>query len=144
MSFFSDVLTGLTDRFGPMAPLLAVGLLGMLLLLGPWLAARAIRAATHTWQRFALALAPIAAASVILGLSMLTVSHLKAEGFWLGWLPYFRGLLLASGGLGSMALALMIIARSTASMPRKAIASLSMLWPAALMFAIWSLVFFVW
>lgn len=33
MSFFSDFLTGLTDRFGPMAPLLGVGLLGMLLIL---------------------------------------------------------------------------------------------------------------
>lgn len=33
MSFFSDFLTGLTDRFGPMAPLLGVGLLGLLLIL---------------------------------------------------------------------------------------------------------------
>ena len=33
MSFFSDFLTGLTDRFVPMAPLLGVGLLGMLLIL---------------------------------------------------------------------------------------------------------------
>lgn len=140
----NDVFTWLDGGLILAYLLLGGGLLGMLLLLGPWLAARAIRAATHTWQRFALALAPMAAASVILGLSMLTVSHLKAEGFWLGWLPYFRGLLLVSGGLGSMALALMLIARSTASMPRKAIASLSMLWPATLMCAIWSLVFFVW
>jgi tight adherence protein C len=33
MGFLSDFLTGLTDRFGPMAPLLGVGLLGMLLIL---------------------------------------------------------------------------------------------------------------
>lgn len=33
MSFFSDFLTALTDRFGPMAPLLGVGLAGMLLIL---------------------------------------------------------------------------------------------------------------
>ena len=33
MSFLSDFLTGMTDRFGPMAPLLGVGLLGMLLIL---------------------------------------------------------------------------------------------------------------
>ena len=33
MSFFSDFIAGLTDRFGPMAPLLGVGLLGMLLIL---------------------------------------------------------------------------------------------------------------
>jgi tight adherence protein C len=33
MGFLSDFLTGMTDRFGPMAPLLGVGLLGMLLIL---------------------------------------------------------------------------------------------------------------
>lgn len=33
MSFLSDFLSGMTDRFGPMAPLLGVGLLGMLLIL---------------------------------------------------------------------------------------------------------------
>jgi tight adherence protein C len=33
MGFLSDFLTCLTDRFGPMAPLLGVGLLGMLLIL---------------------------------------------------------------------------------------------------------------
>ena len=33
MSFFSDFLTGMTDRFGPMAPLLGLGLLGLLLIL---------------------------------------------------------------------------------------------------------------
>jgi tight adherence protein C len=33
MEFFSNFMSGLTDRFGPMAPLLAVGLLGFLLIL---------------------------------------------------------------------------------------------------------------
>ncbi len=33
MEFISNFLSGLTDRFGPMAPLLAVGLLGFLLIL---------------------------------------------------------------------------------------------------------------
>ena len=33
MGFMSDIMAGLTDRFGPMAPLLAVGLLGFLLIL---------------------------------------------------------------------------------------------------------------
>lgn len=33
MDFIPNVMTGLTDRFGPMAPLLLVGLLGMLLIL---------------------------------------------------------------------------------------------------------------
>ena len=33
MEFFANFMSGLTDRFGPMAPLLAVGLLGFLLIL---------------------------------------------------------------------------------------------------------------
>jgi tight adherence protein C len=33
MDFFTNLMSGLTDRFGPMAPLLAVGLLGLLLIL---------------------------------------------------------------------------------------------------------------
>jgi tight adherence protein C len=33
MEFFSNLMSGLTDRFGPMAPLLAVGVLGILLIL---------------------------------------------------------------------------------------------------------------
>jgi tight adherence protein C len=33
MDFFSNLMSGMTDRFGPMAPLLAVGLLGLLLIL---------------------------------------------------------------------------------------------------------------
>jgi tight adherence protein C len=33
MSFFTDFMAGMTERFGPMAPLLLVGLLGMLLIL---------------------------------------------------------------------------------------------------------------
>ncbi|HLQ18672.1 MAG TPA: type II secretion system F family protein [Tabrizicola sp.] len=33
MSFLTDFLNGMTERFGPMAPLLGVGLLGMLLIL---------------------------------------------------------------------------------------------------------------
>jgi tight adherence protein C len=35
MDFLPNFMTGLTERFGPMAPLLAVGLLGMLLILWP-------------------------------------------------------------------------------------------------------------
>jgi hypothetical protein len=140
----SDLFTWL-DGALILAYLLGGGfLLGSLLLVGPLAAARGVGTHFHTWQRFALSLAPMAAASVILGLTMLTVSHLKAEGFWLGWLPYFRGLLLAAGGLGAAALTLKLLARATAPVSRKAIATLAMLWPISLMCAIWCLVFFVW
>ena len=95
----------------------------------------------------------MAAASVILGLSMLTVSHLKAEHFWLGWLPYFRVTLLTLGSTGSLWLAFQLIrhpkgtscgARSTAKIGQKVISGLAMTFPVGLMVSVWSLVFFVW
>ncbi len=140
----SDVFTWL-DGSLILAYLIGGGfLLGSLLLLGPLAAARAIRTPFHNWQRFALSLSPMAAASIILGLTMLTVTHLKAEGFWLGWLPYFRGLLLAAGALGAVTLTVKLLARATVPAPRKAIAALAMLWPVSLMCIVWSLVFFFW
>ena len=140
----NDVFTWLDGSLILAYLLLGGALIGCLLLIGPLLAARLLRSPFHSWQRFALALAPMAAASVILGLSMLTVTHLKAEGFWLGWLPYFRITLLTAGGLGSAALALILVRRAAAPVWRKLVAGTAMLWPAALMCSIWYLVFFVW
>lgn len=119
-------------------------LLGSLLLVGPTLASRLLKNSALSWQRFTLALTPLAAASVILGLSMLTVTHLKAEHFWLGWLPGFRIGLLAAGCLGSLWLVLQLVRRSTAKKWQKALAGLVMLSPLGLMATIWSLVFFIW
>ncbi|WP_265949230.1 4Fe-4S binding protein [Dechloromonas sp. A34] len=119
-------------------------LLGSLLLVGPALAARLLKTEHLTWQRFALSLTPLAAASVILGLSMLTVTHLKAEHFWLGWLPWFRITLLAAGCLGSLWLALNLVRRANAGLTRQLPAFLLMLTPSALMATLWTLVFFVW
>ena len=119
-------------------------LLGSLLLLGPTLAARLLKNEARTWQRFSLALAPLAAASVILGLSMLTVSHLKAEHFWLGWLPYFRIGLLSAGCLGSLWLVFCLVHKASAGVVRQTLAWIVMLLPVSLMATIWSLVFFIW
>ncbi len=119
-------------------------LLGSLLLIGPQLASRLLRSPGLNWQRFAIALAPLAAASVILGLSMLTVSHLKAERLWLGWLPYFRIGLLGLGVGGAVAMNWALVRRSTAGMLPKCTATLLLLLSPALMAGIWSLVFFVW
>jgi hypothetical protein len=119
-------------------------LLGSLLLIGPAIAARLLKTEALNWQRFTLALTPLAAASVILGLSMLTVSHLKAEHIWLGWLPYFRIGLLSAGCLGSLWLAFQLVLRSTGKIGQKSIAGLAMLLPIGLMATVWTLVFFVW
>ena len=127
--------------------------LGSLLLIGPLLAARLARNPALTWQRFALALTPLAAASVILGLSMLTVTHLKAEHLWLGWLPGLRVALLGAGCLGSLWLAFRLTlhpkgascgARSTAGIGQKLLAGAVMLLPVGLMATVWTLVFFIW
>ncbi len=119
-------------------------LIGSLLLIGPAIASRLLKTAGLNWQRFAIAQAPLAAASVILGLSMLTVSHLKAEHFWLGWLPYFRITLLTLGCSACLWLVFALILRSTANFGQKALALLSMLIPPVLIGGIWTLVFFVW
>lgn len=119
-------------------------LLGGLLWLGTVLAARLLGDPRLSWQRFTLALAPLAAASVILGLSMLTVSHLKAEHFWLGWLPTFRIALLSAGCLGALWLSTLLIHRTNAAGARKLLAGSAMLLPTGLMATAWILVFFVW
>ena len=85
-----------------------------------------------------------AGSSVILGLSMLTVTHLKAEHLWLGWLPGLRITLLGAGCIGSLVLVAGLLRQSAISRLRQLIAGLAMVWPVALMAAIWTLVFFVW
>ena len=138
----SDTFTWL-DGSLILAYLLGGGfLLGAALWTGPALAAKIVADARCDWRRFTLALAPLASASVILGLTMLTVTHLKAEHLWLGWLPAFRITLLALGGLGSLLLAWRLLVAIAA--PRKPLAMLAMSLPVALMTVIWSLVFFVW
>lgn len=140
----NDVFTWL-DGMLILAYLLGGGfLLGALLWLGPALAARLVRDPRRDWQRLSLALAPLATASVILGLSMLTVTHLRAEHVGLGWLPAFRVALLAAGGLGSLWLAARLLLPAPAALPRRAAAILAMTLPVTLLTVIWTLVFFVW
>ena len=140
----SDLFTWL-DGALVLAYLLGGGfLLGSLLLIGPAIASRLTMDKPLSWQRFTLALTPLAAASVILGLSMLTVSHLKAEHVWLGWLPAFRIALLGAGCLGSLALVFGLLRHSAGGLPRRLLAGVAMVWPVNLMATLWTLVFFVW
>ncbi len=64
---------------------------------GIWLAASVLRDPALPWQKLALTLVPIAGVGVFLGLSMLTLGHLKAEGVPLAWVPAARAVLLALG-----------------------------------------------
>jgi polyferredoxin len=55
-----------------------------------------------SWQRLALALVPIAGIGIFLGLSMLTLSHLKGERMSLEWLSALRiGLLVFGTGFSA-------------------------------------------
>lgn len=124
--------------------LIGGALLGSWLSIGPRLAARIVKAPTLNWQRLSLSLIPLGAASVILGLSMLTVTHLRAEHFWLGWLPYVRGLVLAGGCLASLWLVFLLLSRSGIPLFRRLLAGGLMCIPTISMAALWGLVFFWW
>jgi polyferredoxin len=140
----NDVFTWL-DGLLVLAYLLGGGiLLGALLLIGPLLAARLTRGAALDWRRFALALAPLGAASVVLGLSMTTMTQLRAEHLPLFWLPALRITLLCAGCLGSLWLVFRLVCLDTAALPRKIAAFFAMCVSPALMALLWSLVFFVW
>jgi hypothetical protein len=69
-----------------------------------WLAAGAALARVSAW-RLAYALVPFACMSVFLGLSALTVTLIKAEGFALPWVGWARAGLLALGVAWSARLA---------------------------------------
>lgn len=118
--------------------------LGGLLLLAPLAASRLLADARLSWERLTLALTPLAAASVILGLTMLTVSHLKAEHVWLGWLPAFRLCLLALGSITSLWLVAQLVRRASCASQRQMLASALMVLPVAVMSATWGMVFWVW
>ncbi len=96
-------------------------------LLGPLLAAALLRDARLPWQRLTMALAPLAGISVFLGLSMLTLTHLKAVHLPLGWVGELR-----------------IVIQAQAGWQRRTLAFGALALPAAIMLKIWHTVFFVW
>lgn len=119
-------------------------LLGSLLIVAPLWLARHLNDARLGWQRLCLTLAPLGAASVILGLTMLTVTHLKAEHLPLGWLPAARALLLGGGALTSLWLVWRLTGRAACTLGQRLLTLAGMALPVGLMVTAWSLVFFVW
>lgn len=111
------------------------GALGLLILAGVWLAARVARDPALPWQRLSLFLIPIGGMGVFLGLSMLTLGHLKAEGVNLLWVPTVRGLLLASGAGFSAYLLLRLTACGRSW--RATFATLLGLLPLAVLIKVW-------
>lgn len=86
-----------------------------------WLAQKLLGRASLMW-RLALALVPLAGASVFLGLSMLTTTQLAAERVTLPWLPEARTLLLGLALAWSAALAARLIQPLGASIARRLLA----------------------
>lgn len=118
--------------------------LGALLALAVVLAARlsALSSNTLGFRRLALALTPLGAANIILGLSLLTISHLKAEHVRLDWLVYPRIALFLSGVIFSMALAWRLL--SAASRVRRVLAMTAFSVAPAIIGMVWYIVFIIW
>ncbi|MFO1264748.1 MAG: 4Fe-4S binding protein [Rhodoferax sp.] len=106
------------------------------------LAARVLRQRDRPWQRLADALIPIAGVSVVLGLSMLTLTHLKAEGVPLTWVPAARMALLALGAGFSGYTAWCLVGVTTASAWRVAVARLLMGCAIAAQVLVWVAILF--
>ena len=103
------------------------------------------------WRRLALGLVPLAGIGLFLGLSMMSATHLRAEGIALDWLTPLRAALLAVALGWSAWLGWQLVkvpngthragAGATAA---RAIAMLLWLLPLAAVGASWWLTFFVW
>jgi len=136
----NDMFTWL-DGFCILAYILGGGLaLGLAVLGGVRLAARVAADTGLSWQRLALALVPLAGMSIFLGLSMLTLGHLKAEHVALAWVAPVRGVLLLLGsGFAAWLGARLLLCKATA---RAVVAYLIFLLPLALIDAVWAHTFF--
>jgi hypothetical protein len=110
-----------------------------------WIALRsAVRAAGRPgfeWRGLALGLIPIAGAGLFLGLTMMTLTQLRAEG----WLPpgigFIRACIVSGALLWSAWLGARIIARSGAAAYRRMLAFMLYLVPLAVTGSTWYLVF---
>ncbi|QDZ28503.1 4Fe-4S binding protein [Noviherbaspirillum sp. UKPF54] len=136
----NDVFTWL-DGLCILAFILGGGFaLGLAVLAPIWISARIAGQAQVSWRRLALGLIPMAGTGIFLGLSMLTLSHLKAERLPLEWVPPVRIALLAAGSGFSGWLGWRLIAPGLS--PRRLLAFAVFLLPLALIVAVWAIAFF--
>lgn len=139
-----DVFTAL-DGFAILAWLAAATLV-----LGgaTWLALRAAarlcgNGARHEWHALAMALIPLAGTGLFLGLSMMTVTQLRADGITFGDIAAARAALLAAGAAWSAWLGAGLVARAPVGLARRAAAWACLLLPVALAASTWVPVFFL-
>jgi hypothetical protein len=110
-------------------------LAGAARLLGPWSAAR--------MHHLAQSLIPIAGCGVFLGLSALTVTMLKQDGFHLPLVAQTRALLLAGASFWCASLAWRV-SELYAATPRRLAAMVPMLAAIAAGAGSWILLFWIW
>ncbi|WP_414691375.1 4Fe-4S binding protein [Noviherbaspirillum sp.] len=115
--------------------------LGVAVLALIWLAARIANLPALPWRRLAMGLVPLAGMSVFLGLSMLTLGHLKAERVSLEWVAPVRILLLTAGSGFSALLGWRLLALRISI--RRLLAFAVYLLPVALIELVWVIAFFV-
>ena len=119
------------------------------LVLGSWIlfwlfvTQRILRHAGLMW-RLAYSLIPLAGVSVFLGLSMLTVTMLKAEGMMLAWVTPLRVGLLVLGVSWSGWLAARLIQMVPASPWQRMLAEAAVILAMLLVPVAWGLQFFIW
>ena len=120
---------------------LGVGGIAWLSLAG---AAWLIRDAHTDWRVLALCLLPLAGVSVFLGLSMLTLAQLRAEGVVFGWVPVARAVMLAAGTVWALSLGARRLLAASAPLSRRITALACFAAPLALVAGLWRLPFYVW
>lgn len=100
------------------------------------------RLARTDWRSLAMGLIPLAGIGLFLGLSMMTVNHLRAEGILLSWLPWARGVLLGLGILWSLRLGFGLLRDIS---PMRQLAAFACYAAATTVIGIvWSFQFYVW
>jgi hypothetical protein len=108
-----------------------------------WLAQKALARPAFMW-RLAFSLIPLGGINLFLGLSMLTLGQLSAEGLSLPWVPWARAALLALAVGWSGWLAARMLALLPASIVRRAGALLAVLAATSGVVVLWVMQFYVW
>lgn len=119
-----------------MGGLLSLSLAAATLSLGRW--------STTKFHHLAQALIPMAGSGVVLGLSALTVTLLRNEGFGLGFVPVLRALFLGGAAVWSLYLAWKIAGLYSKSRIQQAAATTLFGTAVGLGVASWALLFFIW
>jgi hypothetical protein len=107
-------------------------------------AARLARDEQLDWRVLSLGLLPLAGAGLFLGLTMTTLTQLRAEGWLPPGVPVLRTLILAGALVWSGWLGARLLARSGVALHRRMAALMLYLVPLSIATANWHLLFEVW